>query len=35
MGGMAGWTRSEDTETLEALKRSVDLGCNVIDTAWA
>jgi len=35
MWGLAGWTGSEDTESLASLQRSVDLGCNFFDTAWA
>ena len=35
MWGMAGWTGSEDTESLAGLQQSVDLGCNFFDTAWA
>jgi aryl-alcohol dehydrogenase-like predicted oxidoreductase len=35
MWGLAGWTGSDDEETLEALQRSVDSGCNFFDTAWA
>ena len=35
MWGMAGWTGSEDTESLASLQRSIDLGCNFFDTAWA
>jgi aryl-alcohol dehydrogenase-like predicted oxidoreductase len=35
MWGMAGWTGSEDMESLSSLQRSVDLGCNFFDTAWA
>lgn len=35
MWGMAGWTGSDDDESLDALQRSVDLGCNFFDTAWA
>jgi aryl-alcohol dehydrogenase-like predicted oxidoreductase len=35
MWGMAGWTGSQDTESLDSLQRSVDLGCNFFDTAWA
>ncbi|MDP9147277.1 MAG: aldo/keto reductase [Acidobacteriota bacterium] len=35
MWGMAGWTGSEDKESLESLQRAVDLGCNFFDTAWA
>ena len=35
MWGMAGWTGSEDEQSLAALQRAVDLGCNFFDTAWA
>jgi len=35
MWGMAGWTGSEDAESLTSLQRAVDLGCNFFDTAWA
>jgi aryl-alcohol dehydrogenase-like predicted oxidoreductase len=35
MWGMGGWTGSDDAESLEALRRSVELGCNFFDTAWA
>jgi len=35
MWGLAGWTGSEDQESLESLQRAVDLGCNFFDTAWA
>lgn len=35
MWGMAGWTGSEDEQSLEGLQRSVDLGCTFFDTAWA
>ena len=35
MWGMAGWTGSEDKESLTSLQRSIDLGCNFFDTAWA
>lgn len=34
MWGMGGWTGSDDEESLAALQRSVDLGCNFFDTAW-
>ena len=34
MWGMAGWTGSEDAESLAALRRSVELGCTFFDTAW-
>jgi aryl-alcohol dehydrogenase-like predicted oxidoreductase len=35
MWGMAGWTGSEDQQSLASLDRSVELGCNFFDTAWA
>jgi aryl-alcohol dehydrogenase-like predicted oxidoreductase len=35
MWGMAGWTGSDDLESLASLRRSIDLGCNFFDTAWA
>ena len=35
MWGMAGWTGSEDAESLDSLQRAGDLGCNFFDTAWA
>jgi aryl-alcohol dehydrogenase-like predicted oxidoreductase len=35
MWGMGGWTGSQDTESIESLQRSVELGCNFFDTAWA
>jgi aryl-alcohol dehydrogenase-like predicted oxidoreductase len=35
MWGVGGWTGSDDTESLDSLQRSVDLGCNFFDTAWA
>ena len=35
MWGMAGWTGSEDAESLDSLQHAVDLGCNFFDTAWA
>jgi aryl-alcohol dehydrogenase-like predicted oxidoreductase len=35
MWGMAGWTGSADAESLAALQRAADLGCNFFDTAWA
>ena len=34
MWGMAGWTGSEDQQSLEALQLAIDLGCNFFDTAW-
>src|SRR5260370_37809526 len=35
MWGIAGWTGSDDAESLDALQRAVDLGCNFFYTAWA
>ncbi|HKG53670.1 MAG TPA: aldo/keto reductase [Anaerolineales bacterium] len=35
MWGLAGWTGSEDEESLQSLHRAVELGCNFFDTAWA
>ena len=35
MWGMAGWTESDDFESMAALHRAVELGCNFFDTAWA
>jgi aryl-alcohol dehydrogenase-like predicted oxidoreductase len=35
MWGMAGWTGSDDEESIRALERSVALGCNFFDTAYA
>ena len=35
MWGMGGWTGSDDAESLASLARSIDLGCNFFDTAWA
>jgi aryl-alcohol dehydrogenase-like predicted oxidoreductase len=35
MWGMAGWTESDDRESMTALHRAVELGCNFFDTAWA
>ena len=34
MGGMGGWTGSDDEESMTSLQRSVELGCNFFDTAW-
>lgn len=34
MWGMAGWSGSDDEESLASLQRAVDLGCNFFDTAW-
>ena len=35
MWGLAGWTGSDDNESLKSLHRAVELGCNFFDTAWA
>ena len=35
MWGMAGWTNSNDDESLQSLQASVDNGCNFFDTAYA
>jgi aryl-alcohol dehydrogenase-like predicted oxidoreductase len=35
MWGMAGWSGSDDDESLRALDRALALGCNFFDTAWA
>jgi aryl-alcohol dehydrogenase-like predicted oxidoreductase len=35
MWGLAGWTGSDDRETLASLHKAVELGCNFFDTAWA
>lgn len=35
MWGLAGWTGSDDAESLASLQRAIDLGCNFFDTAWA
>jgi aryl-alcohol dehydrogenase-like predicted oxidoreductase len=35
MWGMGGWSGSDDEESLDALARSIALGCNFFDTAYA
>ena len=35
MWGMGSWSGSNDDESLASLERSVELGCNFFDTAWA
>jgi aryl-alcohol dehydrogenase-like predicted oxidoreductase len=35
MWGMAGWTGSDDAESMDSLQMAADLGCNFFDTAWA
>lgn len=32
---MAGWTGSEDEQSMEGLQRAVEVGCTFFDTAWA
>ena len=34
MWGMAGWTGSDDQESMHSLDVAVELGCNFFDTAW-
>ena len=34
MWGLAGWSGSDDAESLESLDRAIELGCNFFDTAW-
>jgi aryl-alcohol dehydrogenase-like predicted oxidoreductase len=34
MWGMGSWSGSDDEESLAALQRAIDLGCNFFDTAW-
>ena len=33
--GMGGWSGSDDKESLDTLQKSLDLGCNFFDSAWA
>jgi aryl-alcohol dehydrogenase-like predicted oxidoreductase len=35
MWGMAGWTGSDDDESLRSLHRAAELGANFFDTAWS
>jgi aryl-alcohol dehydrogenase-like predicted oxidoreductase len=35
MWGMAGWSGSDDAESLQSLQLAIDHGCNFFDTAWA
>lgn len=35
MWGMGGWTGSDDQQSAAVLDRSLELGCNFFDTAWA
>lgn len=35
MWGMAGWTGSDDEQSLLSLQTAIDLGLNFFDTAWA
>ena len=34
MWGLAGWSGSDDSESIDALNRSIELGCTFFDTAW-
>jgi aryl-alcohol dehydrogenase-like predicted oxidoreductase len=33
-GGPSGWQGGDDTESISALHRAIELGCNFFDTAW-
>jgi aryl-alcohol dehydrogenase-like predicted oxidoreductase len=35
MWGVGGWSGSDDKESLNSIQRSIDLGCNFFDTAFA
>src|SRR4029450_1468231 len=35
MWGMGGWTGSDDRESLQALEKAIEGGCNFFDTAFA
>ena len=35
MWGMASWSDSDDSQSLQSLQRAVDRGCNFFDTAYA
>jgi aryl-alcohol dehydrogenase-like predicted oxidoreductase len=35
MWGMAGWSGSDDEQSLASLDHAIALGCNFFDTAWA
>jgi aryl-alcohol dehydrogenase-like predicted oxidoreductase len=35
MWGMASWSNSNDSESLQSLQRAIDNGCNFFDTAYA
>ncbi|RAW03419.1 aldo/keto reductase [Pseudochryseolinea flava] len=35
MWGLAGWTGNDSQEIKRSLDRSIELGCNFFDTAWA
>jgi aryl-alcohol dehydrogenase-like predicted oxidoreductase len=34
MWGLAGWSGSDDAESLDSLNRAIELGCTFFDTAW-
>ncbi len=34
MWGLAGWSGSDDAESIESLHRAIELGCTFFDTAW-
>jgi aryl-alcohol dehydrogenase-like predicted oxidoreductase len=33
--GMSGWSGSDDIESTQILQKSLEMGCNFFDTAWA
>lgn len=33
--GMGGWSGSDDKQSLDTLQKSLEMGCNFFDTAWA
>lgn len=33
--GMGGWSGSNDKQSLDTLQKSLEMGCNFFDTAWA
>ena len=35
MWGMAGWSNSDDTQSIKSINKAIELGCNFFDTAWA
>src|ERR1041385_2558335 len=35
LGGVGGWTGSDDSESVQAIDRAIELGCTFFDTALA